>query len=167
MHPRIAPTRAIGLFLAAGAMVLAALSASAQSPQALQRWAGTWRLNVTKSKASPGPQVRSNTTVITVTGKGLMAVSEVVDAQGQQNRVEQPAEFDGREHALKGTAQPTARTYKWIDDYAFEWVTKVKGQTTTTTRVQLSRDAKTMTLTTTGKNLEGQSVNNVTIFERQ
>jgi hypothetical protein len=167
MHARIAPTRVIGLFLAAGAMVLAALSASAQSPQALQRWAGTWRLNVAKSKASPGPQVRSNTTVITVTGKGVMAVSEVVDAQGQQNRIEQPAEFDGREYALKGTAQPTTRTYKWINDDTFEWVTKVKGQTTTTSRVQLSRDGKTMTITTTGKNLQAQTVNNVTIFERQ
>jgi hypothetical protein len=167
MRSKTALRRIFVLSFAAGVMLLAAVAMPAQSPQALQRWAGTWRQNVAKSKASPGPLVQSNTTVITVSDGGLMAVSDIVDAQGQKNRIEQPGRFDGREYPLKGAAQPTTRVYKWIDDYTFEWVTKVKGQTTTTTRVQLSKDGKTMTTTTTGKNLQGQTVNNVVVFERQ
>lgn len=44
---------------------------------------------------------------------------------------------------------------------------KVDGKPTVTTRVMVSADGKTMTATQTGKNAQGQSVNNVIVLDKQ
>jgi hypothetical protein len=46
-------------------------------------------------------------------------------------------------------------------------INKAKGQPTTTTRYALAADGKTHTLTSTGKNVQGQIVNNVVVYEKQ
>ena len=105
--------------------------------------------------------------VIKVADGGLLATTDFVNAQGQQNHNEIPEKFDGKDHPVQGTAQPQTRSFKWIDDNTMEWVTKTNGKQTTTTRATLSRDGKTQTVTTTGTNAQGQKVNNVTVFEKQ
>jgi len=152
----------VGATLIAGFGVL-----NAQSAQAVERFTGTWKQNIAKSKYSPGPVPKSQTVVIKVADGGLLATADTVNAQGQQNHVEIPEKFDGKDYPVKGTAQPQTRSFKWIDDSTYEWVTKVNGKQTTTTRASLSQDGKTQTVTTTGTNAQGQKVNNVGVFEKQ
>ena len=64
-------------------------------------------------------------------------------------------------------AANTTRAYRRIDDRTYEFVTKVDGKVTTTTRSVAARDGKTRTTTTTGKDAQGQTVNNVQVFDRQ
>ena len=64
-----------------------------------------------------------------------------------------------RRIGLKGAGQ--------IDDSTMEWVTKVNGKQTATTRASLSRDGKIQTLTTTGTNAQGQNFQNVVVLEKQ
>jgi hypothetical protein len=54
-----------------------------------------------------------------------------------------------------------------IDDPSFAVVVKVDGQQTVRNRIVVSRDGKILTQTTTGTNAQGQSVNNVVIWEKQ
>jgi hypothetical protein len=61
----------------------------------------------------------------------------------------------------------TTRAYRRIDDRTYEFVAKVDGKVTTTTRSVAARDGKTRTTMTTGKDAQGQSVNNVQVFDRQ
>jgi hypothetical protein len=159
------PTRS--LLLIAVALVALSPVLVAQSSQALDRFAGTWRLNLAKSKYAPGPGPKSQTVAVKVSEGGFLAAIDTVNAEGQQTHIDILAKFDGRDHVLKGATQPTTWTLKWMDDYSYEFVTKVNGKTTTTTRVSLSRDGKVQTVTTTGTNAQGQPVNNSTIFERQ
>jgi hypothetical protein len=65
----------LGVIVAVG---LSAHRASAQSdPQA-----GTWVLDVSKSKYSPGPAPRSQTAVYTASANGLKVVATGTDATG-------------------------------------------------------------------------------------
>ena len=76
--------------------------------------------------------------------------------------------FDGKDNPVKGAQTPkTTTAYKRIDGRTFDAIGKVDGKPTVTTRVAVSADGKTMTATQTGKNAEGQGVNNVIVADKQ
>ena len=154
-------------FLIGAVVIPASLIVAAQSPQALERFAGTWKQNIAKSKYDPGPALKSQTVVIKVSDGGLLATADTVSAQDQKGHVEITEKFDGKDYPVKGAAQPTTRSFKWLDDSTIEWVQKVNGKQTVTTRASLSRDGKTQTLTTTGTNAQGQNFQNVVVLEKQ
>ena len=56
---------------------------------------------------------------------------------------------------------------KKIDDFSFESTSKLKGKALTVAKSVISRDGKTRTVTTTGKNAQGQTVNNTAVYEKQ
>ena len=95
------------------------------------------------------------------------AVQDTVDAQGKATRTEITSMYDGKEYELKGAAAPTTRAYKRIDANTYEFVTRVNGKVTTTSRVVNASDNKTRTITTTGTNEQGQKVNNVVVWNKQ
>jgi hypothetical protein len=74
--------------------------------------------------------------------------------------------FDGKPSELKGAPMPTTRTYTKIAA-GYEFVDRVNGKVTTTTRISMAADGKTRTNVATGVNAAGQRVNNVTVWERQ
>jgi hypothetical protein len=155
-------------------LVLAVVSAVVLSAQKENPLAGTWQQNVAKSKYSPADlAVKSGTTNIEVTQNGVKLVNDGVDGQGRPTHTEYTASFDGKDYPVKATVggKPSpnqdAVTWKKIDDYTYENVAKLKGQTLTTTRVVVSKDGKTRTNTVTGKNAQGQTVSNVVVFEKK
>jgi hypothetical protein len=87
---------------------------------------------------------------------------------------EDSAMFDTKDYPTKpmldGKPNPNAAdavSYKKIDDYTYEATTKLKGKTLTVARHVISKDGKTRTVTTTGTNAQGQTVNDTTVFEKQ
>jgi hypothetical protein len=152
-----------------GILVTLGLAAQTASPLS-----GTWRQKVAKSKYSP-PElaVKNNTSTFEVTPNGVKLVNDGVDAQGRKTHTEYTANFDGKDSPVKATidGKPSpnqdAVAWKKIDDYTYENVARLKGQALTTTRIVISRDGKTRTNTVTGKNAQGQTVNNTVVFEKQ
>ena len=151
------------LFVASGALW------SQQNPLV-----GTWKLNLAKSKYSPANLApKSGTTKIEAVAGGIKLSADGVDAQGQATHTEYTAMFDGKDYPWKGTiaGRPSpnqdAITWRKVDDYTYESVNKLKGQALTTSRNVISRDGKTRTITTTGKNAQGQTINNTTVYEKQ
>ena len=132
-------------------------------------WVGTWRLNIAKSTYSPGPPptVKSQTSRREAVPNGVKTTIDTIDAKGNATHVEVTAMFDGKEYEVKGAAMPTTRAYKSIDNRTYEYVTRVNGKVTTTTRSVVSVDGKTHTNTVTGVDAQGQKVNNVVLWERQ
>jgi hypothetical protein len=135
---------------------------------------GTWKLNVAKSKYSPGPAPQSNTVKFEAIVGGIKLVADGVDSQGRKTHNEYTAKFDGADNPTKpmldgkpNTNAADSVAYKKIDDYTYEATTKLKGKTLTVARHAISKDGKTRTVTTTGTNAQGQKVNDVTVFERQ
>jgi hypothetical protein len=86
----------------------------------------------------------------------VRTISDTVDAKDMKGHQEIVAYFDGKEYEVKGAAMPTTRAYKRTDrDY--EYVTRVNGKVTTTSRGAVSADGNVRTLTTTGTNADGQA----------
>ncbi len=155
----------LGIVLALG-VVLGAdvgdLSAQARDPRV-----GTWKLNVAKSKYSPGPAPKSLTVKVEAAGKGEKVTAEFVDADGTRRTTGYTANFDGKDYPLTGSQIADTVSLKRIDARTTERTDKKAGKVAQTLRRVVARDGKTMTVTTKGTNAQGQAVNNVGVFEKQ
>ena len=157
--PAVLRTAVLGIMVVAYPLVSAA-----QVPPDL---AGTWRVNIAKSKADPGPLPKSQTSVWDAApGGGARNVVESVTSTGMTTRTELVTMFDGKPSELKGAPMPTTRTYTKIAG-GYQFVDRVNGKVTTTTRITFATDGKARTNVATGVNASGQPVNNFTVFERQ
>ena len=148
----------VGAFvLALGAVVLAADSNI-----------GTWKLNVAKSKFSPGPAPKSQTLKIEAWGTdGVKFTSDGVDADGKPTHGEFQAKYDGKFVPFKGNPDADMLAYKRIDANTVEATTQWMGKVTGHTTIVVSKNGKTRTLTQTGKDPKGQDINNVIVYNKQ
>jgi hypothetical protein len=147
------------------AMLALAFTVFAQSAEP---WIGTWKINLEKSKYSPGPPPKSFIRKVEPSERGLKETSDVVRAQGQTMHMEAIAKFDGKDYPVKGAAVANAtRAYKRIDDRTVEFVGQVDGKVNVTIRTVHSADGKTSTSTVMGTNAQGGTVNNTEVWDRQ
>lgn len=146
---------AIWLAAALLASVVLAAHADQNSP-----FTGTWKLNVAKSKISPGPAPKSET--VTIAPDRKVSV-ETVTADGNTTTWSyNPAEntavpIEGMENSTvmeKLSGNKVDHTWKM-------------GNGTETGHGVVSKNGKTMKYTLTGTNSQGQKVNSVYIFEKQ
>jgi hypothetical protein len=147
--------------------VLAAVLGAALLAQADSQ-VGTWKLNVAKSKYSPGPAPKSATTVIEAAGAGTKLIVDQVTADGTTRHWEVTANYDGKDSKVTGNnpdADTIARTR--VNANTVQTVSKKGGKVTTTQTSTVSADGKTRTVTTKGVNAAGQTVNNVAVYEKQ
>ena len=128
---------------------------------------GTWKLNVAKSKYSPGPPPQSQTLKVEASGKGEKVTSEVVNADGTNTTTQYTANFDGKDSPLTGSPIADMVSLKRIDARTTERTDKKGGTVAQTIRRVVSADGKTMNVTVKGKNAQGQEVSNVVVFEKQ
>ena len=149
------------------ALLVVSSTALAQSPDP---WVGTWKINLAKSTYSPGPKPTVAATVkMEPSAGGLKTTIDGVNPQGQPTHTETVGAFDdGKDNPVKGAQAPkTTTALKRIDGRTFEAMGKVDGKPTVTTRVAISADGKTLTATQTGKNAQGQNVNNMIVADKQ
>src|SRR5215470_216728 len=155
-------------------VLVAAFTISAAVAYGADMFSGTWKLNVAKSKFSPGPGPKSNMQKIEANDGGFKLVQDGENAEGKKTHNEYTVKFDGKDYPehpmVDGKANPNGAdtiSIKKIDDNTYEATTKKKGQVLTVTKNVISKDGKTRTATATGKNAEGQTVNNVVVWEKQ
>jgi hypothetical protein len=149
------------------ALLVVSSTALAQLPDP---WIGTWKVNLAKSTYSPGPKPTVAATVkMEPSAGGLKTTIDGANPQGQPTHTETVGAFDdGKDNPVVGALAPNSTTtYKRIDGRTFEALGKVDGKPTTTTRVVISADGKTLTATQTGKNAQGENVNNVIVADKQ
>ena len=164
MHSRWR-TVTVGVVLALGAVLgadIANLSAQASDPRI-----GTWKLNVAKSKYNPGPAPQSLTVNVEPSGKGEKVTTEFVNADGTRTTTEYTANFDGKDYPLTGSQIADTVSLKRSNARTTVRTDKKGGTVAQTLRRVVSKDGKTMTVTTKGTNAQGQAVNNVALFEKQ
>lgn len=161
------PTTSVAFALTALLSVPVAVMGQSSDPSIATL--GTWKLNVAKSKYEPASAApKSNMVKMEASQGGVKSTTDGIDAQGKPTHTEIAFKLDGKEYELKGVPDANStRIYTRIDDRTYQFVNKVGGKVTTTVKAVLAADGKTRTLTTTGKNVQGQMVNNVAIWERQ
>jgi flagellin-like hook-associated protein FlgL len=129
---------------------------------------GVWKLNLAKSKYSPGPAPKSGTTRIEAAGAGAKVIVDQVAGDGTARHWEFTANYDGKDSPVTGNnpdADMVARTR--TNANTVQTISKKGGKVTTTQASVVSTDGKTRTVTTTGVNANGQQVNNVAVYEKQ
>jgi hypothetical protein len=147
--------------------VAAAVLLSSAFAQTAEPIVGTWKLDAAKSSYKPGPPLKSATVAIEPAGKGIKIAVEAVNPDGSPGRWGFTTARDGRDVPVTGNpmydtaattqASPTAGTTEY----------KKGGKVVMTTRLAISADGKTMTLTSTGTDPRGQAVHNVSVFTKQ
>lgn len=152
----------LGFALAAFA---ASTNVSAQSKEPLGL--GTWKLNVEKSKYSPGPAPKSLTAKFEAAGKGIKVTTQGVGADGKPNGTEYTAEYDGKDYPIKGSPTSDTVALKRISDTSSERTDKKAGKVVQTFKRVVAKDGKTFTVHITGSNAKGEPVNHMLVFEKQ
>lgn len=142
----------------------AARLAAAQGPDPLL---GTWELNLSRSSYNPGPPPQRDTRVFVQDGDVIRATSKGVDAAGQPVGAVWTITYDGREHRIGGGTDADSQRLVRLDRWTTEATLTRNGKVIQTSRREISRDGKTMTVTLTGTSSSGQPVHNVMVFERR
>jgi hypothetical protein len=129
---------------------------------------GTWKMDVAKSKFSPGPTPKSATAKIEAVGDGRKYIIDQPQVDGSSRHWEFTANLDGKDSPVTGNnpnADMVALTR--INANTTQIVSKKSGKVTTTQTSVISADGKTRTVTTKGVDPAGKPVNNLTVYERQ
>jgi hypothetical protein len=130
---------------------------------------GTWHLNVAKSKFDPGPGPKSNVVTIEAAGKGIKVTTKGVGPDGSPTATSYSSNLDGTDSPVQGGPRAgfDTITLKRIDATRVEGTRKLKGQVVQTYTREVSKDGKTMTVTSTGANAAGQKIHNVAVYEKK
>ena len=129
---------------------------------------GTWKLNLAKSKFSPGPAPKSQTIKYEPSGNnGVKLTFDIVDAQGNSTHGGYTAHYDGKDYPYTGNPDADVLSMKRIDAYTTDATWKKAGKVTRTIRRVVSKDGKTLTITLKGTNVQGQPVNDLTVYDKQ
>jgi hypothetical protein len=147
-------------------LVPGSLSAQSATDRRLDAFVGTWTMNLAKSTYSPAPAPQSQVTTLELAGDGLRMIDDTVTAQGERVHSDRVERLDGQAYPVPDRGTGDTRTYTWIDDHTIQVVNTRNGNVTTARNV-ISRDGKTRTFSTTGKDAQGRSVNNVVVYDKQ
>ena len=159
-------TRLPKVVLSLVAGVLAITVGSAVQAQTAKALAGTWKLNVAKSKFNPGPPPKSMTVTYTPSGDEIKISADMVMDGGQSQHWEMSGKYDGKDYPVTGNPAADMATYKRVDDHTGESTFKKDGKVTATNTRVLSKDGKTLTITSKGMTADGKPRNDVQVFEK-
>jgi hypothetical protein len=158
---RARPFTVLAISLALSALMLSTVA------KAADHQIGTWKLNLAKSKYSPGPPPKEGTLTVEPQSDGLKFTIDSIDAESKPVHYELSPKYDGKDYPMTGNPNADTASMKKINDHTIEVVGKKNGQVTMTSRSVVSKDGKTRTTTQKGKNAKGQDVNNTIVYDRQ
>jgi hypothetical protein len=152
-------------------VVSVSVAASAAMPAQTQKDAhiGTWKLNTAKSIFNPGPGYKTETRTYTPTADGYKFEGERVNPDGSTQRYEFTVKYDGKDYTVTGKDPGGADSIavKLVDANHIESTSKKGHEVLYTSKVVVSQDGRVMTITTQGKNPNGEPFDNVQVYDRQ
>lgn len=141
----------------------AALWGGGNDPQA-----GTWKMNLEKSKfVSGGPSPKGETVVIEEIEGGIKVASTGVNPDGPPGHFEYTAKYDGKDYPMTGSPAADAVVLRRIDARTIETIRKKDGKVVTRNTTVISEDGKTRTNTFYGKNAKGEPITWIAVFDKQ
>ena len=127
---------------------------------------GTWKLNEAKSTFPPGA-TKNQTVVYQAAGDQMKVTIEGTTADGKSVHIEWTGKFDGKFYPLTGDPNNDERSYKQVNGRTLEGISRKGGKVTATTRIVVSADGKSRTVTSTGVNSKGVKVNTVAVYDKE
>jgi hypothetical protein len=128
---------------------------------------GPWELNVAKCKYEGAKVPQRLTVVYESNGSGIRYKSFGLDANGKQLSSAYSANFDGKPYPVAGSRTWAPVALKRVDARTIEARYVRDGKVQSTAVSVVSRDGKTLTVTTVTVNGTGKGITNVSVFERK
>lgn len=153
-------TKTIGLILAVCFFAAAACFAADDANM------GTWKLNETKSKLTPG-EGKNTTVAYQAAGDQVKVTIDGTDKDGKPTHNEWTGKFDGKDYAVTGDPTSDMRSYKKVDDHTLAFTVKKDGKTTITGRIVVSADGKSRTVTANGTDAHGKKAHEKAAYDKQ
>ena len=129
---------------------------------------GTWNLNLQKSKLDPSnPAPKSAVRTYSASPGGLTVSMQSVDASGASHDTNASFTYDGKQHPVKGAS-----------DYDTVAVSRVSANESKSDLIRdgkvighlsrvVSKDGKTLTVTSDLTSAKGTKIHDVAVFDRQ
>jgi hypothetical protein len=153
------------IFVFGSILALALSVAHAASPD--DPVLGTWKLNVGKSKFTPGPGWQSQLRTYMATPDGVSVTWTGIDAGGEKMQVRYTYKYDGRDYPMTGSASYDTLNAVRVDAWTVRSEEKRDGKTVGIAVRAVSRDGKVLTITDEGTNRKGRAFSQVLVFDRQ
>ena len=147
-------------------MLVPALAALALLAQSQEAFYGLWKVDMSKSKYSPGPAPKSNLKKYEPWKDGFKATQDMVTAKGEKVHVEVIAKVDGKDYPGKGSPDADTYAFKRIDARSYEVTQKKDGKVTIVAKMVVAPDGKSRSIVQTGKNAKGEPVNNTVYWDK-
>jgi hypothetical protein len=138
----------------------------AVSAASADQFAGTWKLNLAKSKYTAGQAPQALTLKVESDGTNYKLTGDGTDAAGKPLHAEYSGKFDGKDNPATTPYGDTV-SLKKIDANTIESTNKKDGKVTVIVTTEISKDGKTRTSTFKGKSADGHEINNVAVYEKQ
>jgi hypothetical protein len=128
---------------------------------------GTWKLNLDKSKYSPGMAPRSLTLTIQQDGQNFKNTSQGIDARGNPTTGVLMHIYDGQPHPSTGSPDYDTTAYTRVDANTLVWSRFKGGKLVAVGTGVVSQDGKTWTTTTTGTGNTVGAMTGINVFDKQ
>jgi hypothetical protein len=126
---------------------------------------GTWNLNESKSKITPGTLKNTNVVYSRVSGQ-VKIKAHGIDANGKPSHTEWSGKFDGKDYPVSGDPNSDARSYTKVNDRTLTTINKKNGKVTVTGQIVVSADGKSRTVTLNGTTPKGKKFRNVGVYDK-
>jgi len=131
---------------------------------------GTWKVNVEASKYTPAPWPVKSLTVVRAAAPGGVQVTTTGErTDGTAIKASYMANYDGTPAGVTGQGSPyDTVSIKQVDANTFTYEAKsTTGKYHASGRIVISSDGKTMTLTATGTDADGNPMTLALVYDKQ
>jgi hypothetical protein len=149
------------------AFFVASLLAFASVASAADPVIGTWQLNLAKSKFSPGPAPKSETRTHAAGADGTMLTWKSVGADGKETSVSSTFKTDGKDYPVTGSPNFDTLSLKQVDSNTVHSTQKKGGKVIGETTRSVSKDGKTLTLSSKGTGADGVAYDNTLVYDKK
>lgn len=152
----------------AGAAIALPQAATAQSGVLAKAWAGTYHLNMEKSKfSSPEFTPKSDSRTYSLVGKRLSMRSILVNAQGNTIKWNYVASLDGKYYPTHGNPNTDHIALTYVGPREFKAKTTLNGKPSTRSTVTLSADGKELRIARSILTAKGGPTDDSMVFDRK
>jgi hypothetical protein len=128
---------------------------------------GTWKLDVAKSKFSPGPAPTSATRVYSESADGVALDGKTVAADGKEASMHVAYKADGKSYPVTGNPDADSVTPKSVNASTWDFTLTKAGKVVGTVHRVVSADGKTLTVKNKGTHSDGVAYEDTLVFTRQ
>ena len=155
-------TATLALIFAIAGIAIISLPAYASDPLA-----GTWELNLEKSKYSPGPPPKSQTRTYEVTGQQEKMIAKGIDAKGNETVQQFSANRDGKDYPYEGWPRVDTISLTAVDAFTVTYKLKQAREVVLTGTRVISKHGKMMTISGKGTDALGQPWETMEVFDKR